>query len=68
MKSSLSLMSLAAAAANAATIDIVNAGYINYTTVTGYFQQDDPSTNPSTFNYVWTSLIKPTPNVNADPC
>lgn len=26
--------------------------YINYTTVTGYFLQDDPSTNATTFNYV----------------
>lgn len=27
-------------------------GYINYTTVPGYFLQDDPTTNASTFNYV----------------
>jgi hypothetical protein len=26
--------------------------YIKYETVTGYFLQDDPSTNPSTFDYV----------------
>lgn len=43
--------SFAAALANAATIDF-NAGYINYTAVTGYFLQDDPATNASTFNYV----------------
>ena len=27
-------------------------GYINYTTVTGYFLQDDPATNVSAFDYV----------------
>lgn len=26
--------------------------YINYTTVTGYFLQDDPKTNSSAFDYV----------------
>jgi hypothetical protein len=26
--------------------------YLNYTTLTGYFMQDDPATNPSTFDYV----------------
>jgi hypothetical protein len=26
--------------------------YVNYSTVTGYFLQDEPSTDPSTFNYV----------------
>ncbi|KAI9693462.1 MAG: hypothetical protein M1820_009255 [Bogoriella megaspora] len=30
--------------------------YINYTTVTGYFLQDDPSTNASTFNYTTTNF------------
>ena len=28
--------------------------YIKYTTVTGYFQQDDLATNASIFNYVRT--------------
>lgn len=27
-------------------------GYIKYSTVTGYFLQDDPSTNATTFDYV----------------
>lgn len=27
-------------------------GYIKYTTVKGYFLQDEPSTNSTTFNYV----------------
>lgn len=31
---------------------VANASYINYTTVTGYFLQDDPSTDSSTFVYV----------------
>jgi hypothetical protein len=26
--------------------------YVNYSTVTGYFLQDEPSTNPGTFDYV----------------
>ena len=38
--------------------------YINYTTVTGYFLQDDPSTNPSTFDFVFTQI---TPNDNHLP-
>jgi broad specificity phosphatase PhoE len=33
----------------------VNA-YINYTTVTGYFLQDDPKTNASTFNFAATNF------------
>lgn len=30
--------------------------YINYTTVTGYFLQDEPSTNASTFNFMTTNF------------
>ena len=30
----------------------IHQEYINYTTLTGYFLQDEPTTNPSTFNYV----------------
>lgn len=41
------LISLAAAAATTAS-----ATYINYTTVTGYFLQDEASTNATTFVYV----------------
>jgi hypothetical protein len=26
--------------------------HVNYTTVTGFFQQDDPKTNSSAFDYV----------------
>ena len=29
-----------------------NSHYINYTTVTGFFLQDDVATNPSSFDYV----------------
>lgn len=31
--------------------------YVKYSTVAGYFQQDDPNTNASTFDYV--SLRQP---------
>lgn len=53
------------AAAAAALTDSIHAqhlnatnttGYINYTTVTGYFLQDDASTNASTFDYVGAAL------------
>jgi len=34
-------------------IEQSNGGeYIKYSTVTGYFQQDDPATDPNTFDYV----------------
>jgi hypothetical protein len=29
-----------------------DAQYLKYTTVTGFFQQDDPSTDPKGFDYV----------------
>jgi hypothetical protein len=32
--------------------------YFNYTTLTGFFAQDDPATNPSTFDYVSALRIK----------
>ena len=39
--------------------------FINYTSVPGFFQQDDPATDPSTFDYVRTQLaygkLSPTP-------
>ncbi|OJD30834.1 phosphoglycerate mutase [Diplodia corticola] len=33
-----------------------NTSHINYTTVTGYFLQDDPATDPSTFDYTKLNL------------
>ena len=33
--------------------------YIKYTTVTGYFQQDDPDTVSETFDYVSSFLASP---------
>ncbi|KKY20430.1 putative phosphoglycerate mutase family protein [Diplodia seriata] len=33
-----------------------NTSHINYTTVTGYFLQDDPATDPSTFDYTKVNL------------
>jgi hypothetical protein len=50
---SLTATILMATLAGAATIDFAQPGYINYTTVPGFFLQDDLTTNASTFNYVW---------------
>ena len=33
-----------------------NNAYINYTTITGYFLQDDPSTNSTTFDFMTTNV------------
>lgn len=33
--------------------------YVKYETVTGYFLQDDPSTNATTFNYVRLKMLNP---------
>ena len=35
---------------------MVSNSYINYTTITGYFLQDAPSTNASTFNFMTTNF------------
>lgn len=45
--------------ATAQVLSVANAtsGYINYTTVTGYFLQDLATTNVSTFNYVSSSTL-----------
>ncbi|EGP90235.1 uncharacterized protein MYCGRDRAFT_91242 [Zymoseptoria tritici IPO323] len=44
---------LAVSATHVASITVDNKpGYIKYTTVKGYFLQDEPSTNATTFNYV----------------
>jgi hypothetical protein len=32
--------------------------YIRYSTVTGFFQQDDPATDASTFDYVSASIAQ----------
>ena len=32
------------------------ASYVNYTTVTGYFLQDEATTDPSTFDFVSAEL------------
>lgn len=53
MLSTLTLAALVVPFAAAASLNAIDSdGYIQYTTVTGYFLQDDPSTNASTFNYV----------------
>lgn len=51
MLTSLVLTALAASYVDARLMSS-GQGYINYTTVTGYFLQDDPSTNATSFNYV----------------
>lgn len=40
----------------AALKQIPQGSYINYTTVTGYFLQDEASTNASTFNFISTNF------------
>ncbi|RHZ46389.1 uncharacterized protein CDV56_105044, partial [Aspergillus thermomutatus] len=49
MKSALSLVALGLAAT-------AQAAYYEYTTVTGYFQQDEASTDASTFDYTATNF------------
>lgn len=54
MISSVALAVTAASLVSAQTLNLTNttSRYINYTAVTGYFLQDDPTTNASTFDYV----------------
>lgn len=54
---------LAAAVIQAALTTVADAAYINYTTVTGYFQQDDPITNATTFDYVSTTPRETSDNI-----
>ncbi|CAK3809646.1 Hypothetical predicted protein [Lecanosticta acicola] len=51
MLASVALAALAASYAGAYSLNCSGSGYTNYTTVPGYFLQDDPSTNATTFNY-----------------
>lgn len=50
----VALAATVAALVSAQTLNITSttASYINYTTVTGYFLQDEPTTNDTTFDYV----------------
>ena len=41
---------------SAQNLNATGPGYVNYTTVPGYFLQDDPSTNASTFDYTATNF------------
>lgn len=46
-----------------------SSSYINYTSVAGYFLQDEPSTNASTFSYVSAAvhaIFETSCNANAD--
>jgi hypothetical protein len=46
---------VAAASNKASWDDYYKKDYISYSTVTGFFQQDDAATVPGTFNYVSTN-------------
>lgn len=48
----LGVCSLTAAAANGIATPAGPQPYVNYSAVTGYFLQDAPATDPSTFDYV----------------
>ena len=55
--------SLLAAAMTACALQITladshssNNAYINYTTIAGYFLQDEPSTNSTTFDFMTTNV------------
>jgi hypothetical protein len=52
MKSSLLSAVLALAPGAIAWKEVSNRDSLNYTSVPGFFLQDDPNTNPSTFDYV----------------
>ncbi|EME47324.1 hypothetical protein DOTSEDRAFT_145863 [Dothistroma septosporum NZE10] len=57
MLSSIALAAVAATGASAASLRTsASTGYINYTTVTGYFLQDEAATNASTFNYTQSNF------------
>lgn len=47
---------------------MVTTPKFRFTTVTGYFQQDDPATDPETFDYVrnWKTPIEPTKRSSND--
>ena len=56
-ETSYSIPTAATAAPTASGVAINNGKqYINYTTVPGYFLQDDASTDASTFNYMTTNF------------
>lgn len=59
MLSSILLWAVAASGIFSASIadsSKASNSYINYTTVTGYFLQDEPSTNASTFDFMTTNF------------
>ncbi|KAL9079391.1 MAG: hypothetical protein Q9157_001737 [Trypethelium eluteriae] len=45
-----------------------NGSYIQYSTVTGYFLQDEPSTNATTFDYTSTNFGLINRTYPSDPC
>lgn len=54
--SSLPLTILAATATAFSTSLARSANYLNYTTFSGYFLQDDPATNATSFNFMTTNF------------
>ena len=52
MARSACLLGVTVVLALIAMADAGRPSYINYTTVIGYFLQDEPSTDPGTFDYV----------------
>ncbi|KAK4633966.1 putative phosphoglycerate mutase [Fulvia fulva] len=57
MIATIALAAIAVTGATAASLKTSDsAGYINYTTITGSFLQDEPTTNASTFNYTLSNF------------
>lgn len=56
MRASIAIAFAGGAGASAQYMNATNStsGYIHYETVTGYFLQDEPYTDPETFDYVST--------------
>ena len=56
--SSILAAAMAASVLQGALVDrpSPNNAYINYTTVTGYFLQDEPSTNSTAFDFMTTNV------------
>lgn len=69
MIATIALAAIAVTGATAASLKTSDsAGYINYTTITGSFLQDEPTTNASTFNYVRNSASRLLPLSRGASC
>lgn len=60
MRTSFALALAGGVGASAQYVNATNStsGYIHYETVTGYFLQDEPYTDPETFDYVRKESIE----------